>query len=294
MSDRTQYFRKFPISTYRGVPSLNILRRVDFNNQVKNFFTAFYAFEVQTGERMETIAYDYYDDVDYDWLIYHTNDMVDPYFDAPLDYNDFENTIKKKYGSIEKAQKRTYLYKTNYTSDMTILPVEGSNGYNQLVGARKKYWDPVYNSSTLVGYQRSTEDIYATTNMIISFDFTAESTTTFTKDEIVEFSSGSKSGSATVSFANTTHAVLRHITGDWSTMTSNFDVTGDDSSATATFDYSSYTKLKDVIPALEQVYFSKYSFYDFENDLNEKKRQISLVDRAYAENINEQLDELMR
>lgn len=294
MSDRTQYFRKFPLTTYRGVPALNILRRVDFNNKVKNFFTAFYAFDVQSGERMETIAHDYYDDVDLDWLIYHTNDIVDPYHDTPLDYDDLENTIKKKYGSIEKAQKRTYLYKTNYESDMSILPVDGVNGYKQLIADKRKYWDPVYNNTTLVGYQRSKDDIYATTNMIISFDFFAESANVFTKDEIVEFSSGSKSGSATVSFANTTHAVLRHIAGDWSTMTSNFTVTGDDSKATATFDYSTYTKLKDVVPAVEQVYFSKYSYYDFEVDLNDQKRQISLVERAYAENINEQLDELMR
>lgn len=77
--DRHQYFRKFPITPYRGVPSLNILRRVDFNNKVKNFFTAFYAFDVTAGEKPETIAFDYYDDVDYDWLIYHANDIIDPY-----------------------------------------------------------------------------------------------------------------------------------------------------------------------------------------------------------------------
>lgn len=294
MTARNSYFRKFPITTYRGVPSLNILKRVDFNTNVKNFYTAFYSFDIESGEKIETIAHDYYDDVDLDWLIYHANDIVDPYNDVPLNYNDLESKIKTKYGSIERAQKRTYLYRTNYDGDMTIIPVEGQFGYLALPAAKKKYWDPVYNNVSLVGYQRSREDIYATTNMIISFSNATPATTNFTVDEIVEFTSGSKSGSATVSFANSSYTVLKHIVGDWSTMTSNFDVVGDDSKATATFNYSTYKKIQDVIPAVEQVYFTKYSFYDFEQKLNDQKQQISLVDRNYADSLNEQLDKLMK
>ena len=91
MSDREQYFRKFPLIPYNGVPSINILRRVDFNNNVKNFFTAFYSFNIQSGERIETIAHDYYEDVDLDWLIYLTNNIVDLLASKTITNNELYN-----------------------------------------------------------------------------------------------------------------------------------------------------------------------------------------------------------
>ena len=291
MSDREQYFRKFPLIPYNGVPSINILRRVDFNNNVKNFFTAFYSFNIQSGERIETIAHDYYEDVDLDWLIYHANDIVDPYFGVPLDYQDFEEFLKSKYGSVDRSKTIVITYRSNHEDDNSIIPVLGSNGYNNLPGARKKYWEPVYNAENLAGYERKSEDIYISTNRIISFSLATSLDTPLTVGENVIASNGAK---ATVASCTADYLVLKHINGDWSTATSNFSLTGKDSNITATVDYTTYTLIRHVIPEAEQIYFSQYSAYDFELDLNEKKRDISLVDGIYAEDINIQLDKLMK
>lgn len=289
--DRQQYFRKFPITPYRGVPSLNILRRVDFNNKVKNFFTAFYAFDVTAGEKPETIAFDYYDDVDYDWLIYHTNDIIDPYHGVALELEDFENMVIKKYGSIERARKITVTYRTNYESDLSILPLNGTASYSALIGARKKYWEPVFTANSLAGYQRKKEDIYISTNRIISFSLATATDTPLTVDETVTATNGA---TATVASCTNDYVVLKHIDGDWDGPTSNFNVTGDDSNITVTFDYNSYKLIQHVIPELEQIYFTKYSAYDFLLDLNEQKRAISLVEKDYAHELNKQLEDLMK
>ena len=254
MSDRTQYFRKFPITIYNDTPSLNIMRRVDFNKNIKSLLSAFYSFETQDGQKPETLAYDYYDDVDLDWLIYLANDIIDPYYDVAMHQDDFDATIKKKYGSAPAAQKKVFLYRNNYRSDDQVI-TEGA--YAALPGERKKYWEPILNQLGIMGYKRAENEIYAATNRIISYSFTATAGTPFTKDEIVNFSSGSSSGSATVATSNTTYVTLQHISGDWSEMTSNFDVVGDTSNVTINFDYESYTLIKDVIPASRtSIFFS--------------------------------------
>ena len=287
MSDRTQYFRKFPLTVYKDVPSINILRRVDFSKNIRNYLSAFYKFEKPEGERVETVAHDYYNDVDLDWLIYLTNDIVDPYHDTSLDSDDFENTIIKKYGSIENAKKKTFVYRNNYRADDQIITTES---YNSLIGERKKYWSPVIGSFGVLGYERTKEEIYASTNMIITFSINAN--TAFVQDEIVNMS-GNR-GSATVSFANTSTVTLRHISGDWNIQTSDFEVSGEISGAIATFNYTTYTKIQDVIPETEQVYFSKYSYYDYEDELNDQKREVYLIDQDYALIVNKQLDQLMK
>lgn len=288
MSDRTQYFRKFPITIYNDVPALNICRRVDFNNKVKDFFTAFYSFNTQTGEKIETISHDYYGDVDLDWLIYHTNDIVDPYHDVGLDYDDFENTIKKKYGSIRLAKLKTAVYRNNYRGDESVL---STDGYAALDGDRKKYWSPQFGPTGLVGYTRNTDEMYASTNRIMSFSFTSTVSKTFTKGEIIKDTADRYS--ATVASANTSYVTFQHIEGGWDAG-SNFSVTGDESKVTIEFNYTTRKVLQDVIPIDEQVYFSKYSFYDLEDDANEARRNIFLIEDSYTETINQQLDELMK
>jgi len=289
MSDRTQYFRKFPLTVYNGTPSINIMRRVDFSKNIRNYLAAFYNFEVTEGERPETIAYDYYEDIDLDWLIYLANDIVDPYHDIALDSNDLQSTIIKKYGSVENAQRKTFVYRNNYRADDQIIT---TGAYESLVGERKKYWKPIVGSLGIMGYNRTEEEIYSSTNMIISYSFSQAVETPFTVDEIVRMPSNS--GNATVSFANTTSVTLRHVTGDWNTQTSDFEVTGDTSGATATFKYDTYTKLKDVIPEVEQIYFSPYSYYDYEVEINDAKRNLSLIHQDYSMIINKQLDQLMK
>lgn len=272
---------------YRGVPSTNILKRVDFNSNVRSFFDAFYDHTMQEGEDIQTLAYDYYNDVDFDWLIYHANDIIDPYYGVVMDNQQFEKFIIAKYGSIEEAQKNIFVYKTNYEGfgDTLLSPGE----FNNLIGEVKKYYTPIQSNFGIVSYRRSTEDIYVSTNRVISVQFATEVDTTFTNNEIVR----NGNTQATVAAANTSAVILKHITGDWDRETS-FTVTGDKSGETIEIAAGSYTLLQQVIPEVEEVFYSPYTFYDYESDLNEQKRDIHLVSGYYAEKLNDQLTDLIK
>lgn len=286
MATRNQYFQKFPLTEYNGTPSLNIMKRSAFNEQVRGFITAFYTHTMPTDEKIENIAYDYYDDIDYDWLIYHANDIIDPYYQAPLSYENFDNYIINKYGSIERAQQKTIHYKNNYASDEQIL---STAAYESLTADRKKYWQPVLSQIGVAGYERAKLDFIASTNKIETFNLVSVNGT-FIDNEIIRKDNETY---AEVTAANTTNLIIQHVRGSFSANT-NYTITGDESGATATVNAASYQLLQDVIPLNEQVYFSPVSFYDYEEEQNEARREIYLVDKSYRDKLNEQLENLMR
>jgi len=290
MSDREEYFRKFPLINYNGQNGINIMRRIDFDPKVKALYQNFYEHTLTNNEDIQTLAHDYYDEVDLDWLIYLTNNIVDPYYDVPLKENDFSTYIKKKYGSIEKAQQKIIVYKTNYESDPgNILNIAG---YNALTGAQKKYWQPIKTPNGILGYERAKDDIFITTNKILLLEFATEQSNTFIKDENVYIENNLEQ-KATVSSANTTAVILRNIDGDFD-RDSNFNIVGKDSNLTIEIKFDTYNLLKQVIPVSEEAYFTKLTAYDYEETLNENKRDIKLVEEPQAESLNRQLTDILK
>lgn len=288
MSQRNRYFEKFPLTEYNGIPALNIVKRVAFNERVRNFITAFYTHTMPTDEKYENVAFDYYDDVDLDWLIYHANDIIDPYYQRPLSYDDFDNYIISKYQSIPRAKRKTIYYKNNYEGSDEILSL---SAYVSKPAQEKKYWQPVLSQLGIAGYERSQEDFIVSTNKIETFDLVT-STGTFIKDEII-VRDDDDSSFAEIATSNNTNLIIQHVRGDFSANT-NYTITGEESGATATVNAASFQLLQNVISEGEQVYYSPVSFYEYEEELNEQRREIYLVDSSYATNINEQLKNLLR
>lgn len=289
MKDK-EYFRKFPLISYRGASAVNLLRRVDFNKDVKNYLSVFYEYTMNQSDRIEDISYNYYNDVDLDWLIYHINDIIDPYYDTVIDDNTLDNLIKLKYGSIEKAKKQVICYRSNWNTDSTILDV---NGYNSLPGENKKFWNPIVSQFGIIGYERKEEDRYVTTNVIETFSFVEEINTPFEVGDIISIPSDSLNTSATVVSCNTSSIIVHHVQGSFN-KESNFVIQSDNTDTTATVNYTTYKLLQNVIPEIEQVYYTKYTAYEYEQEINENKRNIYLVDRSYSEKLNKQLDRLMK
>lgn len=288
MSRRTRYFEKFPLTEYNGKPALNILKRVAFNEKVRNFITAFYTHTLPADEKIETVAYNYYDDVDYDWLIYHANDIVDPYYQTALTYEDFDNFIISKYGSLQRAKRKTIHYKNNYSGDEQML---STSAFNALESGQKKYYQPVLSRIGIAGYERAEIDFITSTNKIESFDLTT-SVGEFIDNEVI-VRDDDESSFAEISWSNTSSLVIQHVRGDFSGNT-NYTITGEESGATATVNADSYTLLNEVIPPAEQSFYSPVSFFEYEEELNEERREIYLVQNSYKEKLNDQLKELMK
>ena len=282
-----RFFERFPVIDYDGKPAINLMKRVDIASTVKEYYSRFYTYTIDKDDRIEHLAYNYYDDVNLDWLIYLVNDINDPYYGVVLSELDFQDFIVKKYGSLDNALQTIVHWKNNWESDDTIL---SSEQYNNLIADRKKYWGPIYNSFGTSGYVRQKEDIIVTTNKYVSLNLaTTANAAASVGDILIKDSNSSVYG--TVAWANTSAITVQHVYGDW-TAGSDYTVTKRGASDTYTVDADSVS-VRQVINTNEEVYFSAVTSYDFEDDLNERNREVFIVDSDNASSLNKQLNDMM-
>ena len=107
----TSYFSAFPKINYNGVSATNITLRAKLVNSFSQQAINFYPYTIKDGETPDTLAYDYYGKPEYSWLIFMTNDIIDPYYDWPISTIDFDKYIEKKYGSVDAARDQIAYYK---------------------------------------------------------------------------------------------------------------------------------------------------------------------------------------
>jgi len=93
----TKYFENFPIINYEGKRVRDITRRSSFVRAVSNNPYVYYPYTVKENERAEDIALDYYGSVEYVWLIYMANNIIDPYYEWPMDTQTFNDYLVSKY-----------------------------------------------------------------------------------------------------------------------------------------------------------------------------------------------------
>ena len=147
------YFRPFPLVEYdikkNEKTSLltNIMARFKIVESFQRQEAVYYDYSVKDGERADTIAFKYYNDASLDWVIYVTNNMIDPEFDWPASTNTVNNYIIKKYGSIAAANEQIHHYEQLITShqvifDGTIIPERYEQidltTYNTLASSKKR------------------------------------------------------------------------------------------------------------------------------------------------------------
>ena len=112
----SKYFSYFPTTPQditnenRTVKLTNILRRFKVDSSLKDRALVFYDYQIQEGDRPDTIAEKYYGSANYSWLVMHFNDMNDVLRDFPLFGDNFENFVAGKYGSVATAQSTIHEY----------------------------------------------------------------------------------------------------------------------------------------------------------------------------------------
>ena len=104
----TKYFNEFPKINYNisGVNGntkvvTDIFRRVKARSKIIDNVSAFDKYDVQEGEKPEDIAYKMYGDSDYFWIITLVNNIVNRYYDWPLDEYVFQQYVADKYDNPE-------------------------------------------------------------------------------------------------------------------------------------------------------------------------------------------------
>jgi hypothetical protein len=113
----SNYFSYFPTTEHdltnngQKVKLTNILRRFKVKSDVKGRIGVYHDYEIQAGDRPDTIAEKYYGSPAYAWVVLHFNDIIDPVFEWPLFDIDFSNYMKGKYGSVPSAQATVHEYR---------------------------------------------------------------------------------------------------------------------------------------------------------------------------------------
>lgn len=126
------FFKDFPTIEYNNKTVKNILTNVKLNDLVQVSGEAFYPYTLQPGDRPWMIAEDYYGRPQYEWLVLLSNNIIDPYYEWHMNTVDFENFIKRKYGSIAAAKETVLGYEERFVIGETALE-EVYDEYNDVV-----------------------------------------------------------------------------------------------------------------------------------------------------------------
>ena len=99
------YFNKFPLMVYDMKNNGNykllpdIMRRVKLRSGIAAGRYLFDNYDVITGDKPEDIAFKYYGDAEYHWVILLTNNITDRFYQWPLTQPQFDAFLTDKYGA---------------------------------------------------------------------------------------------------------------------------------------------------------------------------------------------------
>ena len=101
------YFEKFPKILYdiksdgnqKLVP--DIFRRIKVRNKIKDNIALFDSYDVDEGDTPETVSYKLYGSTKYFYVICLMNNVVNRYYDWPLDEFNFQEFVASKYTNPE-------------------------------------------------------------------------------------------------------------------------------------------------------------------------------------------------
>jgi hypothetical protein len=261
----SRYFSRFPLVDYNGAPAKNILARVDFTDEAKRDIYSNFDYVIQDDLiRPDFLSYTYYDSSQYDWMIYLSNSVIDPYHDYYLSADDFEKYIIGKYGTLASAREKTLFYRNDWAADESLI-TEAT--YESLEASIKKYWKPRLGANNqIAGYERVKEDWTVSTNKILELVLSAN-VAAFDAGDII--SQSSTEARATVVSIDTTRnsVIVQHVEEE-------FEVSVGEG-------LLEINTLKVNIPTTENAFWSRVSAYDYEQEKNELKRYINLIKKSY-------------
>jgi len=127
------YFRELPNLLYQSPLSTrnssteyvrvkNLFRRVKLRDDLQNVFTLFNKYEIQEGERPDTIAEDLYGASDLDWVVMMTAGIVNVRDQWPLSDRDLYDYANNKYGNDLNSVRFYETTEVKDSSSRLILP----------------------------------------------------------------------------------------------------------------------------------------------------------------------------
>ena len=91
----------FPLVNYKFIDSTktvtNITKRTAISNKYKNDSSLYFVYDISDSDTPETLANNLYGSPDKDWIIYHMNDMINPFTAWPVNASTLFNIVSAKY-----------------------------------------------------------------------------------------------------------------------------------------------------------------------------------------------------
>ena len=134
---------------YKLLP--NILRRVKLRSGLRSGAFMFDNYDVKYGERPEDIAFKWFGDAEYHWVILMTNNITDRYYQWPLTQPQFQEYITDKYGAGNEDA--VHHYEITQTSGPT-----SSRDYSHMVECNSDETNPSIISNR--DYEQRKQDEY--------------------------------------------------------------------------------------------------------------------------------------
>ena len=134
---------------YKLLP--NILRRVKLRAGIRSGSFLFDNYDVKDGERPEDIAFKWFGDAEYHWIILMTNNITDRYYQWPLSQPQFAEHLTDKYGA--GSEDAVHHYEITQTSGPTT-----SRDYSHMVEVNSDADNPTIISNR--DYEQRKQDEY--------------------------------------------------------------------------------------------------------------------------------------
>jgi hypothetical protein len=157
------YFSRFPMMTYDVAGNKNykllpdILRRVKLRSGLRSSSFMFDKYDVKDGERPEDVAFKWFGDAEYHWVILMTNNVTDRYYQWPLTQPQFAEHLTDKYGA--GSEDAVHHYEKTQDSGPT-----SSRDSSHLVECNSDDGDPVIISNRQ--YEQRKQDEYRQINLL--------------------------------------------------------------------------------------------------------------------------------
>jgi hypothetical protein len=129
-----KYFESLPVIARddlngNKIAAINLLARVSIIPELLNNPALYYEYDIQEGDTPEIIASKYYEDPYRYWIVLFANQILDPQWDWPLTYSQFNAYIEDKY-SVEAAaanmETLAYTQATTYEYRKIIMTTDSN------------------------------------------------------------------------------------------------------------------------------------------------------------------------
>jgi len=160
------YFSRFPMMTYDVAGDKDykllpdILRRVKLRSGLRSSSFMFEKYDVKDGEKPEDVAFKWFGDPEYHWVILMTNNVTDRYYQWPLSQPQFAEHLTDKYGAGSEDAVHHY----EKTTDSGRTSSNGPNDYSHLVECNEDDENPAIISNRQ--YEQRKQDGYRQINLL--------------------------------------------------------------------------------------------------------------------------------